>query len=89
MSTPAVSMWRLPTTLSATGKRRSSHYDDIPKGLMTPPVCIGGRSVAWPDYEIEAIVAARIAGKSDDDIRELVARLIAERQNIPTTKIGR
>jgi len=61
------------------GKGRSALYDDIKMGLMTPGVSIGSRAVAWPRREVDALVAARIAGKSNADIRQLVKRLVAER----------
>jgi prophage regulatory protein len=47
---------------------------------MTTPVKLGGRAVGWPEYEVEAILMARIAGKSDDEIRTLVAKLEADRR---------
>jgi len=76
----ATTIHRLPTVLTKRGRSRSSHYNDIQEGLFTPPVSIGSRAVGWPDHEVETINAARIAGKSDDDIRELVFRLIAARK---------
>ena len=36
---------------------------------------LGVRSVGWPDKEVNAICAARIAGKTEDEIRELVIAL--------------
>ncbi|MCB8747715.1 AlpA family transcriptional regulator [Rhodoferax sp. U2-2l] len=51
-------------------------------GLLTKPVQLGPRSVGWPDYEVKAINTARIAGKSDDDIRGLVGRLHAKRAEL-------
>ena len=47
--------------------------------LFTTGVAIGQRAKGWPDYEAQAIAAARIAGKSDDQIRELVKVLHAKR----------
>ena len=72
---------RLPNVLRQRGKSRSSHYGDIQQGLFTPPVKIGARASAWPDNEVEALNAARIAGKSDDEIRDLVKKLIASRRS--------
>ena len=71
---------RLPAILRERGRSRSAHYLDIQQGLFTPPVPIGARAVGWPADELAALNAARIAGKSDDDIRELVARLQAARK---------
>lgn len=49
---------------------------------MTPPVSLGGRSVAWPEDEIIAINNALIAGKTKDEIKELVKKLIADRKTL-------
>ncbi len=73
---------RLPAVLFERGKSRSTHYHDIQHGLFTRPVPIGARAVGWPLSEVVALNAARIAGKTDDDIRELVARLEADRKRI-------
>jgi len=48
-------------------------------GLLTPGIQLGARSVAWPAHELDAIAAARIAGKSEDEIRALVRDLVAAR----------
>ena len=73
---------RLPKTLDMRGKSRSAHYEDIQNGLMTPPVNLGGRSVAWPEDEIIAINSALIAGKTKDEIKDLVKKLIADRKTL-------
>lgn len=70
---------RLPSVIKQTGKSRSSIYRDIQSGLITAPVSIGARSIGWPESEIAALNAARIAGKSDDEIKSLVKKLIAQR----------
>jgi len=72
---------RLPAVRQARGNRsNSATYLDIQNGLFTHPVKIGPRAVGWPADEVEAINAARIAGKSDDEIRELVVQLEAARK---------
>jgi prophage regulatory protein len=53
---------------------------DIQQGLFTPPVPIGARAVGWPAAELAMLNAARIAGKTDDEIRALVAKLEAARK---------
>ncbi len=59
----------------ATGDSRTTIYRKIQKGLFTHPVSRGGSRVAWPANEVNAINLARIAGKSDDEIRALVVEL--------------
>jgi prophage regulatory protein len=75
----AIELWRRKEVDRVTGRSRSSTYEDVADGLMVPPIPIGRRAVAWPRAEVEAVVAARIAGKSPDEIRELVASLVAQR----------
>ena len=72
-------IYRMPATLNARGIRRTQHYADIAAGLFTKPVKLGRRMSGWPDTEVEALNRARIAGKSDVEIKELVRRLEAAR----------
>ena len=75
-----MSILRMPAVKAETGHRsHASIYNAIRAGLFTKPVPIGERSVGWPDYEVRAINSARIAGKSEADIRDLVNRLHAKR----------
>lgn len=69
-----------PDVLALTAKSNTTHYSDIKDGLMTPPVRLGENSVAWPEHEITAINAARVAGKTDADIKALVADLVIQRK---------
>lgn len=71
---------RGPAVERETGDRRSTRYERIDKGLFPKPVKLGPRSVGWPASEVAAINAARIAGKSDEEIRALVVRLHAARK---------
>jgi prophage regulatory protein len=75
----ATTILRLPQVLAQCGLARSTLYGRIAEGLWTAPVSLGPRSVGWPDSEIDAINSARIAGKSDDEIRALVAKLKQQR----------
>ena len=70
---------RRPIVEQATGDSRTTIYRKINAGLFTRPVNIGGDRVAWPANEIEAINKARIAGKSDEEIKALVIELEAAR----------
>jgi prophage regulatory protein len=72
----------LPLRGVMTKQRRKSHtsvYTDVARGLLTKPVRCGARSSGWPEYEVDAVTAYRIAGKSDDEIRELVVQLHSHR----------
>lgn len=71
---------RLPIVLRERGRSRSSHYLDIQKGLFTQPVAIGARAVGWPEHEVVALNEARIAGKSEQEIRSLVKHLEESRR---------
>lgn len=62
-----------------TGYSRSTIYLRISQGLMTKPINLGARAVGWPDNEVDALNAARIAGKADNEIRALVVRLESAR----------
>lgn len=62
-----------------TGMRRSTLYDHIRRGVFVPPIRMGANSVAWLEHEMQAVLAARVAGKSDDAIRALVKELVAAR----------
>lgn len=61
------------------GKNHSGWYDWINQGLMIPGVALGARARGYPEHELNAIAAARLAGKSEDQIRALVRDLIAAR----------
>ena len=78
-----MSILRMPAVKAETGHRsHASIYTAIKNGTFTQPVQIGQRSVGWPDYEVFALNAARIAGKSETEIKELVIRLHAKRTEL-------
>ena len=74
------SILRLPQVRDATGLGRSTIYALVADRRLTSPVKLAERAVGWPQCEIAAINAARIAGKSDEEIRQLVVRLEAARK---------
>lgn len=71
---------RLPQVMEECGLARSTVYLRITQGLLTHPVSLGPRCVGWPQTEIDAINNARIAGQTDDQVRELVKVLEADRK---------
>lgn len=70
----------LSSVLKKKSDSRTSLYKQIKEGLFPPGVKLGARRVAWPDYEVESVLKARIAGQTDDQIRALVAELQANRK---------
>ena len=71
---------RMQAVKAETGhKSHASIYTAIRAGLFVKPVLIGQRAVGFPDYEVKALISARIAGQTEAEIRELVKRLHAKR----------
>tara|TARA_R110000737_G_scaffold351475_1_gene393854 strand:- start:19799 stop:20221 length:423 start_codon:yes stop_codon:yes gene_type:complete len=54
----------------------------INTGLMPPSVSIGERAVAFVQHEIQLVLAARVAGRSNEEIKQLVSDLVSSRQDI-------
>lgn len=64
------------------GISKSTLNNRIKDGLMPPPISLGARAVGVYQHEITAVIAAMGAGKSVDEIRELVISLTAKRQQL-------
>lgn len=76
---------RLPEIKRILGHRAdASVYNAIRAGLFTTGVAIGQRAKGWPDYEAQAIATVRVAGQSETEIRDLVKRLHAKRNELAT-----
>lgn len=73
---------RIPAAKSQSGYSRSTIYLRIAQGLWTKPVSLGLRAVGWPANEIDSLNAARISGKTDAEIRELVQALHTKRNEL-------
>jgi len=75
-----MTMLRIDDVKKETGHRSHvSIYGQVKAGTFTKPVAIGSRAVAWPSHEVAAINAARVAGRSNEELRDLVERLHARR----------
>ena len=73
---------RIKDALHRLGDSRSPFYDKIARGLLPRPIKISERAAGLPDYEIDAINAARISGASEREIKALVKRLHAKRADL-------
>ncbi len=76
----ALTILRRKQVEAETGYSRSTIYLRIAQGLFIKPVSLGARAVGFPAGEVAALNAARIAGKTDADIRALVAKLETARR---------
>ena len=70
MTAAPLRLLRLPEVLARVGLRRSAWYDLVRIG-RAPQACHLGRSVAWPEHEIEEFVRARIAERPAREARPL------------------
>jgi|SRR6185437_10972588 len=64
------------------GGRHGGHsklYAEIAEGLW-PPFIKFGRASLQPEHECNAMIAAIVAGATDDERRQLVQQLIAQRK---------
>lgn len=69
-------LMKLPEVCKALGIGRTVFYAAKKDGRVPNPVKpTGSRISAWPASEIAQLQKAIIAGKSDDDVRSLVASL--------------
>jgi|TARA_R110001583_G_scaffold17299_1_gene70114 prophage regulatory protein len=59
----------------------TAQFEKIRDGLLPPYFNLGKRSVGLFEHECLTIVAARAAGKSDDEIRQIVKALIKHRES--------
>jgi prophage regulatory protein len=72
---------RLPGVIALSGMGRATIYDFMQRGLFPAPIKIGPKLAAWPRSEIDRINGARIAGKSSDEIKAIVAELMGARKD--------
>ena len=85
-----MSILRLSAVLRETGhKSHTTIYSAIRDGTFTSPVRLGPRSVGWPEQEVAALNAARVAGWPDHRIRELVRALHAGREHLVDRELGK
>lgn len=75
-----ITILRLAAVTAKSGVSRSTLYLRVTQRLWTRPVSLGPRMVGWPSCEVDALIVARIAGKTDAEIRSLVVKLEAARK---------
>ncbi len=75
----ALRILRIKQIKAQMGLPNSTIYDHINKGLFTHPIKLGERISGWLESEVTAIMGARIAGKSEAEIKALVLSLENQR----------
>lgn len=73
---------RKPEVLQLSGISNSTLHIRINQGLFVPPVNLGARAVGFLEHEVHQILVARAQGKSNDEIKKIVKRLIQERETL-------
>jgi prophage regulatory protein len=76
-----VTLVNLESVCTELACKKTHIYSQVQAGLLPKQVKLGGRCARWVLGEVQAVVVARVAGESDDQIRELVNRLHAARKN--------
>lgn len=71
---------KLPEVIHNNASCHAAVYAWINKGLYPSPIKVGRMSV-WTEEEDAAVRAARIAGRSEQEIREIVAKLETARED--------
>lgn len=74
----AYRLLRIPEVCDRTGLKQTSVYARVREGTLPPAISLG-RSRVWVEHEIDAVLGAIISGHDDEDIRELVIALVAQR----------
>jgi prophage regulatory protein len=57
-------------------------YTQVQLGLLPPPVTLAAKATGWPESELAAVQRARIAGKSESFIKQLVQDLVVKRAEL-------
>lgn len=70
---------RRASVLKQTARSKSALQLDEKAGLFCPPISIGDRAVAYIQSEVDAVIQARIEGRTSEQIKALVKQLISKR----------
>lgn len=73
---------RKPEAATLAGISKTNLYMQVKAGTFPPPIALGARAVGFLEHEVQAILAARSIGQSDDSLQSLVSSLVQMRQGI-------
>lgn len=90
VAAPVWGILRLEAVKTLTGTRsHTSIYASVKEGLFPDSIPLSARAVGWPADEVQAVVAARVAGVDDAELRALVQQLHAARRTKYQNLLGR
>lgn len=72
---------RMKDTCAVAGVSRPTLYELMAAGLWPRPIKLGEKSVAWPATEVNSMLAARVRGATNDELRALAKTLTEARQH--------
>lgn len=78
----SIKIIRKKEVLTITGLSKSSLHLRINDETMVPSISLGERAVGFIESEVQAVLAAMVAGKNKDELRLLVRDLVAKRQQL-------
>lgn len=74
-----IQILKQPDVLKQFAFSKSTLFTQINQGLMPKPISLGSRSRGYLQHELDAVMRARVQGKPDSQIKELVQELLAKR----------
>ncbi|MGQ8365313.1 helix-turn-helix transcriptional regulator [Glaciecola sp. 1036] len=74
-----INILRKPEVIKITGLSNTSIFERTKDGLFPSSVSLGGRAIGYIEHEIRAVLTARAAGHSDQQVRELINSLHKQR----------
>jgi prophage regulatory protein len=70
---------RRPEVLELTGWSKSTLYNRIESHQFVKSISLGQRSIGFISYEVDAVIKAMFQEQTQEQIKELVTALIANR----------
>lgn len=70
---------RKPAVLERYPVSTTTLYKQMNQGIFPPNVSMGGHSVAWIEFEVDAVIAAIARGINEASLKQLVTELVRKR----------
>lgn len=80
MQTTSLRIERRKEVCHRTGLPPTTLFYRISAGLFPRPIPLGAKIVGWPAHEVDQVIKAMIACKTEPELKELVSQLEASRQ---------